>query len=121
MLTAAGAAAPSGASGSTGRPSGLDGAVNQYIQDRVRDSSAAVAQQIKQELTSQVRRNAEVQLRQNGGKIVVYAGVAVAALIVLSAVVGFVMHLFASLLPFAIVILLAYFGYLTLRGRRRRY
>src|SRR5262249_26877423 len=93
--------------GRAGRAGGLDGAVNQYIQDRVRDSSAIIAQQVKQELKAQVRRSAETQLRRNGGKIVVYAGVGVAALIVVSAIAGFIMHLFATLLPVAILILLA--------------
>jgi len=111
---------PPAATSVGGARAGLDGMVNGYIQERMRDSSAMIAQQVKQELKSQVRGAAEAQLRRNGGKIALYAGVGIAGLIVLSAIVSLITGLLLHLLPFALLIVVAYVGYLTLRSRMRR-
>ncbi len=103
------------------RPSGLDGVVNQYIQDRMRESSAAIAHQVKQEIKTQVRHTAQTQLQRNGGKIAVYAAVGLAGLIVVSAILSLITHLLTFLLPFALVILVAYLGYMYVRTRLPRH
>ena len=118
LLGSGSAASPAGPAGTaSGGGFGLDGAVNSYIQDRMRDSSAAIAQQVKQELKAQVRRTAETQLRRNGGKAIVYVGVGIAGLIVLSAIVSVITGLLLHLLPVALAIIAIYVAYLTLRRR----
>lgn len=117
LLSSATSAADAG-TGRAGR--GLDGAVNSYIEDRVRDSSAVLVQQVKQELAQQARRTAQTQLRRNGGKIALYAGVGVAGLIVISSVVSLLTGLLLHLLPFALLVIAAYVAYLGVTGRLRR-